>query len=314
MQRVPPRHLVSPFGLALLQMLIYCKRAMHSRAVTKDPSAVQAEVQSACLEMFPDANSEFVSRAFEWLEDCFAGRYDEYQAVDTHYHDLEHTLQGTLCMTRLLLSRHRAGVEPRLTARAFQLGLIAILFHDTGYLKQKGDLEGTGAKYTLTHVDRSADFAAGFMEKKGYLPADIRAVRNMIHCTGINSIVSAIQFQDELERIVGFTLGTADLLGQMAADDYVEKLPTLFSEFAEAIDFSHDHSQYIARFKSPEDLIRNTPEFWNEIVWPKLENDFLGLYRFLNDPYPSGPNAYLEKIHANLQRLEGPTRLGRPNH
>jgi len=83
----------------------------------------------------------------------------------------------------------------------------------------------------------------------------------MIHCTGVNSDVSAIQFNEELERIVGYTLGTADLLGQMAADDYVDKLPTLFSEFAEAVEFSKDQSQYIARFKSPEDLVRKLPSF-----------------------------------------------------
>ena len=35
-------------------------------------------------------------------------------------------------------------------------------------------------------------------------------------------------------RIVGFALGTADLLGQMAAPDYVDKLPVLYDEFVEA--------------------------------------------------------------------------------
>jgi hypothetical protein len=278
---------------------------MTPSVLTKDPSVVEAEVKSGCHEMFPGNDGELVTRAFGWAMDCFSGRYHDYQPVDTQYHDLEHTMQGTVCMTRLLLGRHRALAEPRITPRVFGLGLLAILFHDTGYLKRRGDDEGTGAKYTLTHVDRSADFAASLMAEKKYRTEDIRAVRNMIHCTGINANIQAIQFQEELEKVVGHALGTADLLGQMAADDYVEKLPTLFAEFAEAVEFSKDYSQFIASFKTPEDLVRRTPFFWEKMVLPKLEKDFQGVYRFLNQPYPDGPNEYLEKVTVNLARLRG---------
>ena len=45
----------------------------------------------------------------------------------------------------------------------FEFGMLAILMHDTGYLKKRGDNEGTGAKYTLTHVDRSIQFAGELM-------------------------------------------------------------------------------------------------------------------------------------------------------
>jgi len=31
----------------------------------------------------------------------------------------------------------------------------------------------------------------------------------------------------------------------------------------------------------------------------------MGLHRFLNDPYPSGQNHYLERIAANMERLRG---------
>src|SRR6185437_3386983 len=136
--------------------------------------------------------------------------------------------------------RHRAKAKPLLTQRMFELGLLAILMHDTGYLKQRGDTEGTGAKYTVTHVDRSADFAAQLLADKKFSKADIQAVQNMIHCTGVDAALSVIPFQSEEEKIAGFALGTADLLGQMAAEDYVEKLPVLYSEFAEATQFSRD--------------------------------------------------------------------------
>jgi hypothetical protein len=48
----------------------------------------------------------------------------------------------------LLEGYYRARTQPPLTARMFELGVIAILLHDTGYLKKQDDYEGTGAKYT----------------------------------------------------------------------------------------------------------------------------------------------------------------------
>ena len=89
----------------------------------------------------------------------------------------------------------------------------------------------------------------------------------------------------------------------MAADDYVEKLPVLYSEFAEAASFSHNSSHFIASFADPSDLTRRTPEFWSGYVLKKLEGDFLGLYRFLSHPYPDGPNHYVHLIEGNIERL-----------
>src|SRR4051812_30128703 len=96
---------------------------------TKQPLAVQAEVQRVYLAMFPEGNRAFVSTVFDWVIECFAGKYRDYQPIDARYHDLEHTLQGTLCMARLLFGRHKAGAQPALDQRLFELGLIAILLH-----------------------------------------------------------------------------------------------------------------------------------------------------------------------------------------
>jgi hypothetical protein len=280
---------------------------MYPPVDTKDPTAVEVEVQAAYRSMFPGGDRLLVARVFGWAIECFTGHYRDYQAVDAQYHDFEHTLQGTLCLARLLRGRHAAGTSPVLTERLFQLGLLAILLHDTGYLKRCDDTEGTGAKYTVTHVSRSADFAAQLLLEKGFSQADIKAVQNMIQCTGVNAKLSAIPFQSELERIVGFGLGTADLLGQMAADDYVEKLPILYAEFAEAALFSKDNAQFIAGFSSAADLMQKTPAFWEKFVQAKLKVDFQGLYQFLSEPYPSGPNAYVQRIEANVRRLRRQT-------
>jgi hypothetical protein len=276
---------------------------MYPPVVTKDPTAVQVEVQAAYLAVFPQADTMFIPRIFGWAIECFAGGYKDYGAVDAHYHDFEHTLQGTLCMARLLRARHLAGAHPQLTQRMFQLGVVAILLHDTGYLRKRDDNEGTGAKYTVTHVKRSAEFAGHLLAEKGFGPADIQAVQNMINCTGLDAALGVIPFQSEMEKIVGHALGTADLLGQMAAEDYVQKLPILYSEFAEAVQYSKDKTHFISMFSSAEDLMHKTPAFWEKFVQLKLNRDFGGLYRFLNDPYPHGPNYYLERIEANMERL-----------
>lgn len=276
---------------------------MFDPVATKDPTAVEVEVQKAYLAMFPGGDRMFVPRVFGWAIECFTGNYADYQAVDARYHDFEHTLQGTLCIARLLHARAQAGAQPVLTEKLFQLGIIGILLHDTGYLKKRDDPEGTGAKYTATHVVRSADFAARLLREKGFPPAEIVAVQNMIRCTGVDADLTKICFQSELERIAGHALATADLLGQMAADDYVEKLPILYAEFAEAAKHDHGHTDFITKFGDAEDLIERTPRFWQDYVLPKLHRDFGSLHRFMNQPYPDGPNWYVRQIEANMTRL-----------
>ena len=270
---------------------------------TRQPRLVEAEVESVYLSLFPDPEPDYIRSIFQWTVDCFEGRYLDYQPVDLVYHDLEHTMQGTLCMAQLLRHRHATHAQPRLTRRFFELGMLAILTHDTGYLKKKDDREGTGAKYTLTHVDRSIQFAGQLMLSHDFPVEEILSVQNIIRCTGVNVKLDAVQFQSQLERVVGFCLGTSDLLGQMAAADYVDKLPVLYQEFAEAAKFNDGKIRAGGFFSSAEDLMQKTPMFWENYVRHKLDRDFLGVYRFLNEPYPDGPNAYIQKIEANIARL-----------
>ena len=271
--------------------------------VTKDPTAVEVEVQTAYLGIFSKGDRLFVPRVFGWAIECFTGNYADYQAVDAQYHDFEHTLQGTLCMARLLHARHRTGAKPVLTEKFFQLGIIGILLHDTGYLKHRSDTKGTGAKYTATHVQRSAEFAQQLLGEKCFSPTDIKSVQNMICCTGIDAPLTGIPFQGELEKMVGHALATADLLGQMAADDYVDKLPILYAEFAEAAKHDRGHTDFISKFGGARDLIQRTPAFWQDYVLPLLDREFNNIHHFLNDPYPDGPNEYVRRIEAHIDTI-----------
>jgi len=267
------------------------------------PAQVERHVENIYMRLFPDADRSFVPRAFEWASQCFEGRYDDYQAIDAGYHDFEHTLQGTLCLARLLAGRHLAKSDPAIPRKGFELCLLAILFHDTGYLKKRSDTSGTGAKYTAIHVERSVAFAREFLTAQGYRDEDLDAIGNMIRCTGVAANVKALPFRNEVERILGYALGTADLLGQMAAPDYVEKLPVLFAEFAEAGRTDKEHGARFAQYQSADDVVRGTPLFWSEYAWQRIDEDFRRLYTFLNDPPPNGPNPYLLGVQKNLARV-----------
>lgn len=282
---------------------------------TRMPNEVEAHVRSIHRALFPAADPSFIALAFDWASQCFNGRYADYQAIDARYHDFEHTLQGTLCLARLLYGWHEAEAEAEpaggggggrvpLAERQFELALLGILFHDSGYLKKRADLEGTGAKYTYIHVARSADFAASFLAGKGYSTDDIASIRHMISCTGVNADLASIPFRDATERRLGYALATADLLGQMAAHDYVDKLPILFQEFAEAQGQRIGAAGGRRVYRTVDELLTNTRAFWDDYVRPKIERDFEGMYRYLNDPYPDGPNSYLQRIEQNLHRLD----------
>jgi hypothetical protein len=103
-----------------------------------------------------------------------------------------------------------------LPARDVTLGLIAALFHDTGYIQSEDDLEGTGAKYTLVHVARSVEFMEKYFRQAGLSSRDLDYCRCCVQCTGLDVRIEALWFESPHHREVGWTLGTADLLGQMA--------------------------------------------------------------------------------------------------
>ena len=277
---------------------------MFPKVNTKDAYAVGQEVRSLYQALFPEGDHSIVSDSFEWTMDCFAGNHKNYHAIDIQYHDLEHTFQVVLCMMRLISGRHEAGVHPVINEKMVELSLMAMLFHDTGYLKTADDIEGTGAKYTLVHVSRSCDFCAELLGEKNYSKNEIQAVQNMIRCTGVDVKLDSIPFHSELERIAGFSLGTSDLLGQMAAENYIAKLPFLYNEFEESFHHTKKTTSVARLFSDVDDLLQRTPSFWENYVKPRINNDFERLYEYLNTPYPHGPNEYIQGVEANIAKIK----------
>jgi len=272
---------------------------MYPSIDTKNPVAVADATCAAFVGMFPRGKTTLLPRLFADVDAMFGGRYLDYRAIDTPYHDLEHTLQVTWCLAQMLAGRHHAGIEPRLNERQFELAIAAAMLHDTGYLKMRADLEGTGAKYTFTHVLRSCAVASSYLPTLGVSLDELDGVLGAIRCTNATSPIHRLHFQHAIEGIVGCAVATADFLGQMSVPDYLEELPRLFAEFHESDNFAAV-PQDQRHFRSADELIAKTPHFWRTSVMPKLDSELLGLYRFLATPYPEGPNHYLEAVNRNI--------------
>jgi hypothetical protein len=270
---------------------------------SSDDQFIAVRIEDLHRQVFPEEDRSFIRRHMQYLAGMFRGAHPEYQKMDTRYHDLEHTLQATFCWVRLMLNRHRAGVEPVMTAEDFEVGYVAILFHDVGYLKELGDHQGTGAKYTFVHEVRSAEMVEVYLESINWPKSRIVQVRHLISCTGPRSVIDAIPFRSPLERIIGEAVCTADYIGQMSDPGYVEKLPVLFEEFEESDDYRGVPKEQ-RLFKSCDELIRGTPGFWQNVILSKLEADCHGLYHYLAEPYPDGPNPYLASIERNIDRVK----------
>jgi hypothetical protein len=274
---------------------------------TKNAPAVAAFVTTAFRRMYPGENFSWLELLFRDIQRLFGGSHPDFNAIDLRYHDLEHTLQATVCLVVLLEGRHAAAVEPRLDARHFELAISAALLHDAGYLKQRSDTTGTGAKYTYCHVLRSCAFAASYLPSLGADDFEIEAVLGAINCTGPAKEISRLRFRQPIDRIIGCALATSDYLGQMAAADYPDELEILFDEFKESDDYIHLAPERRA-FRNAAELIEHTPTFWRTVVLPKLEGDFQAVYRFLVHPYPHGRNEYIDAVERNIDVIK--SRLG----
>lgn len=260
-----------------------------------------------CLAARPGAATPFIESACALTERLFSGRLWSYQPISLRYHDFQHTLQASYVYLALIeAGREHLSPEFAPTPREAELGFAAVLLHDSGYLKAKGDDEGTGAKYTHSHVLRSCALAASLLPTLDCTQTEIDDVLGAIRCTGLNGNPPKTHFSSERARTVACMVATADYLGQMAAPEYPAKLPALFVEFAEADEFNHVPPHKRA-FQSVAQLMAATPTFWEKFVLPKLENDFAGVYRLLAVPHPDGPNPYLQAIEANLAEISALT-------
>lgn len=270
---------------------------------TTDPVAVNAAVDRIFVGLYPDTSTRVLDRAFRDLARLHHGEYPGYRACDTTYHNLQHTLDVTLAMARLMDgyegSPERADI---LGPRLFSLGVVTALFHDIGYLRRETDTRHkNGAEYTLKHVARGARFLEGYLGKLGMAKLAPMAKR-IIHFTGYERSINTIRLANPVFRLLGNLLGTADIIAQMSDRCYLEKCrDRLFLEFvAGGLAARDDNDQRAGvQFKSAEDLVVKTPGFYSAAM-DRLNNQLGGVYHFAETHF-KGRNLYIETIERNIR-------------
>lgn len=240
-------------------------RELYSVLQIEEPRKVLEEVEGILALISPNFDTKALIAAFDVIVALFEGRYSGYRACNTEYHDLRHTTDTLLAMMRLIHGAVSDGDE--FTHRYIGIGLIAALFHDVGYIQEDGDTDGTGAKFTATHVQRSMDFFEQYGRTTGMSEEEVAAGRDMISCTDLWTDISEICLSSRVAEDMGKILAVADLWAQMADRVYLEKLLFLYQELKEC---------FPPLFKSQVDLIRKTIEFYGVVdgrltyIWEKV--------------------------------------------
>ena len=254
-----------------------------------------------------------VRHAAGLVERLFAGRFPGYRACNTEYHDLAHTLGVLLAAARLLdghaLARGGRSALPGgdhltpsmargpLPAVIAVNVLLAALLHDTGYLQRRDDEQGTGAKYTRTHVERSIRLTLTYAVDLEIPPAQAEVVGRLISGTDLDRSGQDL-FHSEEEKIAGAILASADLLGQMSDRTYLEKLIFLYKELQEA---------GIGDYRTEFDILRSTLGFYR-IVRERLDGPLMGVYKeaslHFEKRFAISRNLYTEAIERQMEYLE----------
>jgi hypothetical protein len=287
---------------------------------TTDLQQVSAEVTRLYRGLYDGTRSrvggtpsDAIERAFADIGRLYLGDHPDYRPCDTEYHDIQHVLDVTLAMARLMdgYERSRNG-SPTLPAACFALGVITALFHDFGYLRKRGDRRHRyGAEYTLTHVTRGSRHLHRYLPRIGLKRyADTGAA--LVHYTGYERRAETIPLNDTLLRRVGHMLGTADILAQMADRCYLEKCrDRLYPEFVLGGLTKKRLPGGSTRilFTSGDDLVRKTPGFYMNAA-KRLDLQLARAYEYAARHF-KGQNLYLEEMQKNVRYAQAVS--GAPN-
>jgi hypothetical protein len=274
---------------------------------TTDPIAVRDEVARIYLELYGDRSAQTLRRVFSDVARFYDGRHPDYYPCDTGYHDIQHVLDVTLALARLMdgYERSRRNGTPALPAEMFVLGIIAALFHDFGYLRRRNDFKHRyGAEYTLSHVSRGARFVRDYLGHMGMGRLG-KIAGALLHFTGYERAAESIRIGDPLLRRVGQMLGTADIIAQMSDRCYLEKCrDRLYPEFVLGglAQRRLPDGSVKTLFRSGSDLVRRTPGFYKTAT-QRLDVTLGRAHRYAEYHF-EGQNIYLDEIDKSIRHAE----------
>jgi hypothetical protein len=160
-------------------------------------------------------------------------------------------------------------------------------------------------------VSRSAQFIGRYLPTIS-MAQWVPVATKVVHFTGYEVQFDQIRLDDHRDRIVGHIVGTGDLIAQMSDRCYLEKCrDRLYPEFvlggiAMPSDVQGNPS---VKYRSGLDVLRQTPEFVEDVRRTRLDGEFASLYRHLEVLF-NGRNPYMESIQANLDYLSEVLRTG----
>jgi hypothetical protein len=267
---------------------------------------VRAAVKDLFAALYPQNSFDSVWLAFHDFERVFTGRDPSYYAVDTTYHDMQHTLDMTLALSRLIAG-HETSVEPadRLGPDRAELAIVSALFHDVGYLRHKERDAGAvnGAVFTRVHVTRSGQYLERYLPSIG-LEQFTPVISRIVHFTGYELDVNQIELDEPKDSTVGHLLGTADLVAQLADRCYLEKCrDRLYPEFVLGGVAIDERPQGKVLYHSAQDLLGKTLSFYQTSARLRLENNFDRVYRYFEAFFERGQSPYIRFIRKNLTFL-----------
>jgi len=276
-----------------------------NRINTTDPVCVKLEVERIYRALYARPRPAMLGQAFDDMVRLYRGEFPGYSHCDTGYHDLQHALEVTLAMARLVDGYERSrGDGPAIEEKLFQLGVICALFHDMGYIRKSNDMRHrNGAEYTRTHVSRGGRFLREYLPTIG-MPEHAEVAGQVLHFTGYEKPVASIRVPHPIFRLVGSLLGSADIIAQMSDRCYLEKCrDRLYPEFvAGGITRQRTEGGEVVVFASAEDLLRKTPTFY-ENASKRLEQDLGGAYNFAGKHF-GGTNLYMDAVKQNIRFVE----------
>jgi hypothetical protein len=271
------------------------------------PPAVRNAVYEIFSATWPGASFDRLWLAFYDFQRLFTGRFPGYLGCDTTYHDMQHSLDMTLALARLVAGYEKS-VEPadRLGPERALLAVIVSLFHDAGYIRhtERDQNFTNGAEFTMQHVSRSADFLRRYLPTLG-MTRDVGVASIIVHFTGYELDLDTIELDDPRDIICGHMIGTADMLAQMADRCYLEKCrDRLYKEFVVggvAVDSARP-GEYMIRYESGQHLLEKTPTFYQHVMRERLNTQFNKAYRYVEVLF-DGHNPYIEAITNNIKHL-----------
>lgn len=261
---------------------------------SRDFGEIRAQVHRLVGAIAPGHDMTYIDTAFGLIEAGCQGGIAGYQTLLTPYHDQGHMLEVVLCSARLLHGLHLDGQT--LDTLTIDSCIVGALLHDSGYLMHDEEAEGTGAQFTDTHVVRGVVFTE--TQLAHILPPKLlSATGKVILATDHRPVAVLPYFDNPSERLAASVTATADLVGQMANREYLERLLLLYFEFKEA---------GISFFTDIHDLLEKTDGFY-KLMAARLQNELGGLAPHLTKHFDQARgvrrNFYLESVDRNLDYL-----------